>query len=313
MLTVFNQKHLLIKKKNEKNYSTFFPKVKNKYTFTKLNNIIYLNNITTFVKKKINSNASRKNFIIKSNTPLTNLKNKKFFSKPKSFRGRSYGDIVCRTKGRSILKLKYPQINKNLNHLNLTLVANYFINYLNTKSYSWCITSSGEVFYTLTTDNQPLFNVFRRYGLLSHNIPQGYIYLSKHVLIPQLFFTLLKLPRYQFVSSLEIKPHKGVQYVRSSGSKSYITKINPKLNFALIKLPSGVHKIFSVFGTGSLGQIPVSYRKVKTQSNAGFFIKKGLKPLTRGVAKNPVDHPHGGRNKAIRYQRTPWGKTTKFK
>jgi ribosomal protein L2 len=28
---------------------------------------------------------------------------------------------------------------------------------------------------------------------------------------------------------------------------------------------------------------------------------------------NPVDHPHGGRNKAIKYQRTPWGKTTKFK
>jgi ribosomal protein L2 len=28
---------------------------------------------------------------------------------------------------------------------------------------------------------------------------------------------------------------------------------------------------------------------------------------------NPVDHPHGGRTKAIKYQRTPWGKTTKFK
>jgi large subunit ribosomal protein L2 len=35
--------------------------------------------------------------------------------------------------------------------------------------------------------------------------------------------------------------------------------------------------------------------------------------LSRGVAKNPVDHPHGGRNKAIKYQRTPWGKTTKYK
>jgi large subunit ribosomal protein L2 len=33
----------------------------------------------------------------------------------------------------------------------------------------------------------------------------------------------------------------------------------------------------------------------------------------RGVAMNPVDHPHGGRTKAIRYQRTPWGKTTKYK
>jgi ribosomal protein L2 len=33
----------------------------------------------------------------------------------------------------------------------------------------------------------------------------------------------------------------------------------------------------------------------------------------RGVAMNPTDHPHGGRAKSIKYQRTPWGKTTKFK
>ena len=39
----------------------------------------------------------------------------------------------------------------------------------------------------------------------------------------------------------------------------------------------------------------------------------GKKPKVRGVAKNPTDHPHGGRTKAIKYPRTPWGKTTKFK
>ena len=316
-----SNQHLNINLNIKKNFSSFSSKTlnnkayskNNNYTFLNLNNTLNFNNITVFLKKKINSNASRKNFYFTSKLPLINSKYNKFFLKPKSYKGRSYGDIVCRTKGRSLLKTRYPYINKCLNHLNLTLVAGYFVNRLNTKSYSLCVTSSGEVFYNLTTYNQSLFNVFKRFSLLSYNVSHNYKYLSKHVTISQLFFTLLKLPRYQLISSLEIKPSKGAQYVKASGSKSYITKINSKLNFALVKLPSGVHKIFSVFGTGSLGQIPVSHRKIKTQSNAGYFVRKGVKPLTRGVAKNPVDHPHGGRNKAIKYQRTPWGKTTKYK
>jgi large subunit ribosomal protein L2 len=92
-----------------------------------------------------------------------------------------------------------------------------------------------------------------------------------------------------------------------------MTKLDIKSNVALIKLPSGVHKIFSVYSSGSLGQIPFKDQNLKTQAKAGFFKQLGKKSLSRGVAKNPVDHPHGGRNKAIRYQRTPWGRTTKFK
>jgi large subunit ribosomal protein L2 len=39
----------------------------------------------------------------------------------------------------------------------------------------------------------------------------------------------------------------------------------------------------------------------------------GKKSIVRGVAMNPVDHPHGGRAKSIKYPRTPWGLTTKYK
>jgi large subunit ribosomal protein L2 len=48
-------------------------------------------------------------------------------------------------------------------------------------------------------------------------------------------------------------------------------------------------------------------------TKSGYWRSFGLKSIVRGVAMNPVDHPHGGRTKAIRYQRTPWGKTTKYK
>jgi large subunit ribosomal protein L2 len=128
-----------------------------------------------------------------------------------------------------------------------------------------------------------------------------------------MFFLLLQLPKFKYISFIEIYPNKGSQYVKSPGSKSFMTKLDIKSNVALIKLPSGVHKIFSVYSSGSLGQIPFKDQNLKTQAKAGFFKQLGKKSLSRGVAKNPVDHPHGGRNKAIRYQRTPWGRTTKFK
>jgi large subunit ribosomal protein L2 len=134
------------------------------------------------------------------------------------------------------------------------------------------------------------------------------------VYIPQIFFSLLELPKLKLISSVEIYPSKGVQYVQSPGSKSLISKIDYKSGLALLKLPSGVHKTFSIYSSAALGSVIFSQRALKTQANAGFFKRKtGKKSLSRGVAKNPVDHPHGGRNKAIKYQRTPWGKTTKYK
>jgi len=280
-------------------------KVSNTYLFTLHKNRADSNNSFTYQKKKVNSNASRQSFSFKTKLPVFNLKYKNLFYKGKSIRGRSYGAIVCRTKGRRLFNISYPQINKNLRNLSLVFILGFYINTLNHKMYSLCTTSSGEVFYNLTTPSQSLFKVLKRYSILGFIHNQGYDYLSDFIKLPQLFFTLCKLPKYKLINSLEIYPPKGVQYSTAPGSKSFITKVNIKMNFVLIKLPSGVHKIFSTFSTGCLGQTSISFKKLKTQANAGFFVKKGEKVLTRGVAKNPVDHPHGGRNKAIRYQRTP--------
>jgi large subunit ribosomal protein L2 len=54
-------------------------------------------------------------------------------------------------------------------------------------------------------------------------------------------------------------------------------------------------------------------KRLVTNTKSGYWRSFGLKPHVRGVARNPVDHPHGGRAKSIKYPRTPWGKTTKFK
>jgi large subunit ribosomal protein L2 len=104
---------------------------------------------------------------------------------------------------------------------------------------------------------------------------------------------------------LEIFPNKGVQYVKSLGSKALISKVDTRQNLSLVKLPSGVYKVFSAFSMGSVGVVPIPSKNFFKNTNAGFKNKLKRKPLSRGVAKNPVDHPHGGRNKAIKYQRTP--------
>jgi large subunit ribosomal protein L2 len=79
-------------------------------------------------------------------------------------------------------------------------------------------------------------------------------------------------------------------------------------------LSSGVKKVFSAFSLASEGSANLHILKNQwMNTKSGFWRQKGFKPKVRGVAKNPVDHPHGGRTKAIRYPRTPWGKTTKFK
>ena len=105
-------------------------------------------------------------------------------------------------------------------------------------------------------------------------------------------------------------------------STSVLKNIDWWFGFALIILPSNnikllfylskAEKSFFDFLSFDLNnrfkmQWAINWRK------AGLYSNLGRKPKVRGVAKNPVDHPHGGRTKSIRFPRTPWGKPTKLK
>lgn len=135
----------------------------------------------------------------------------------------------------------------------------------------------------------------------------------EQVKINQSFHLIKYLPKNQAVSLLEILPNKGIQYARSTGVSAKIVKMDSRISTSLVKLPSGVKKVFSTFSIGSEGSVALPENKKWGNNSAGFYKRLGKKSKVRGVAMNPVDHPHGGRAKAIRYQRTPWGKTTKYK
>jgi len=113
------------------------------------------------------------------------------------------------------------------------------------------------------------------------------------------------LPRLSKISLLELFPGRGVQYIRSAGSRGKLIKFDHDRHTALIQLPSGVRKFFSIYSLGSLGSIALGSKKSTANTKAGFYKNQGVKSIVRGVAMNPVDHPHGGRTKAIKYPRTP--------
>ena len=116
------------------------------------------------------------------------------------------------------------------------------------------------------------------------------------------------------ISLLELRPLSKVKYVRSLGCKASLIKLDKRTGIGLVKLPSGLKKVFSAFSLASQGHANLNILKNRLNSTtSGDWRYKGFKSKVRGVAKNPVDHPHGGRTKSIKYPRTPWGKTTKFK
>jgi hypothetical protein len=103
-------------------------------------------------------------------------------------------------------------------------------------------------------------------------------------------------------------------FASSPGSKASLINFNPTSGFYLVNLPSNKTRLFYFISTAELSKTLdlVSSRDFKYH-NAGSRHSDGFKPTVRGVAKNPVDHPHGGRTKSIKLPRTPWGLVTKKK
>jgi len=79
-----------------------------------------------------------------------------------------------------------------------------------------------------------------------------------------------------------------------------------------VLLPSGKNKIVSTYSRATLGRISNERNNSLVWGKAGNKFKQGFKSSVRGVAMNPVDHPHGGRTKTNHPEKSPWGWVTKF-
>jgi len=114
------------------------------------------------------------------------------------------------------------------------------------------------------------------------------------------------------VHNLELSPGKGAQIVRSAGGSANI--IAKEGGFARVRLPSGELRLIRVNCMATLGQLGNLEHEGISIGKAGRNRWLGRRPKVRGVAMNPIDHPHGGgegKSSGGRHPCTPWGKPTK--
>ena len=214
------------------------------------------------------------------------------------------GRVVIRTKQSLLRRVKLLRINYNFRLLDPGFVSTLTLVPFSNKLLILAHFPSGASSYLPATISSKVFALlwFKR----SRTSPKAFRGLEHHS-------TLRLAPMHKKVSNLELLPGKGMQYARSEGSFALITRVNSSNHTAMVKLPSGVRKIFSVYSILLLGPSALKLKRKLSNTKSGFWRSYGVKSQVRGVAMNPVDHPHGGRTKSIRYPRTPWGKTTKFK
>ena len=125
---------------------------------------------------------------------------------------------------------------------------------------------------------------------------------------------LAKIPLGTAIHNIELKPGKGGQVVRSAGSSAQIT--GRDAGYAMVRLPSGEVRLILAQCMATIGVVSNSDRKNIKIGKAGRNRWLGKRPVVRGVAMNPIDHPHGGgegKSSGGRHPVTPWGKPTKGK
>ncbi|GAA0699276.1 50S ribosomal protein L2 [Marinobacterium maritimum] len=123
---------------------------------------------------------------------------------------------------------------------------------------------------------------------------------------------LRNIPLGSTVHCVELKPGKGAQIARSAGTSAQL--VAREGAYATLRLRSGETRKVLVDCRATLGEVSNSEHSLRQLGKAGAKRWRGVRPTVRGVAMNPVDHPHGGgegRTSGGRHPVTPWGVPTK--
>ena len=120
------------------------------------------------------------------------------------------------------------------------------------------------------------------------------------------------IPVGSVVHAIELKPGKGAQMARSAGAS--VQLVAREGQYATVRLRSGEMRKVPIDCRATLGEVSNSEHSLRKLGKAGAARWRGVRPTVRGVAMNPVDHPHGGgegKTSGGRHPVTPWGVPTK--
>lgn len=183
------------------------------------------------------------------------------------------------------------------------------------------------VFYTLRTEydpNRSAFIVLICYlnGILSYLIAADGLEMDSRFFVGEPPITYLSkittgyvCPMHffnegAFLNTVELNSYKGGTLARAAGTSLLLMKkLMP--NYYLMKLPSKEQILLHYTSVASLGRVSNPDRKFTFYYNAGQMRRLGWKPKVRGVARNPIDHPHGGGGG--KHLVTPWARVAKMR
>ncbi len=120
------------------------------------------------------------------------------------------------------------------------------------------------------------------------------------------------IPVGSVIHCIEMLPGKGAQIARSAGTSC--TLLAREGTYAQVRLRSGEVRRIHIDCRATIGEVSNEEHSLRQYGKAGAIRWKGIRPTVRGVAMNPVDHPHGGgegRTSGGRHPVSPWGTPTK--
>ena len=123
---------------------------------------------------------------------------------------------------------------------------------------------------------------------------------------------LRNIPEGTPVHNIELEPGRGGKLVRAAGGLARI--LSKENEFAHLKLPSGEVRMIKLDAYATVGQCSNIDNENISYGKAGRKRWLGIRPTTRGVATNPVDHPMGGgegKSKGGNHPQSPWGQLSK--
>ena len=123
---------------------------------------------------------------------------------------------------------------------------------------------------------------------------------------------LRNMPVGSQIHCIELKPGKGAQIARSAGAS--VQLVAREGSYVTVRLRSGEMRKIHVDCRATVGEVGNSEHSLRSLGKAGAKRWRGVRPTVRGVAMNPVDHPHGGgegRTSGGRHPVSPWGTPTK--
>ncbi len=122
---------------------------------------------------------------------------------------------------------------------------------------------------------------------------------------------IMNIPLGTVIHNIELRPGQGAKLVRSAGGAAQL--MAKEGDYAQVRMPSGEVRRVPIVCRATIGQLGNVDHENEIVGKAGRQRLRGIRPGVRGIAMNPVDHPHGGgeaRSTSGRPPTTPWGQMT---